>query len=213
MKNWYEWMRDRQDPQDTKKEFHWKNLFDETACLREWLDRGDYYTFGNQPSFQGKPYAKTLDDHYLALGITREQVAEWIDDPEYERLIQQAGIQVLTTPSKEVAEQFLTNIKDVFPIDWSTHHMLMQVQRPGDMWPLHYDRYKNQSFDAGDDVIQRWLIMLYDQQPGQCFFMNHENVSWQAGDVISWNQTNYAHGGANFGYYPRFTVRITGRLI
>ena len=213
MKKWYEWMRKHHDPEDASAEFLYKNLNKETACLREWIDRNDYHVFHEAPCFQGKQYAESLDDYYLNQNLSREQVAEWIDDPEYARLIKDSGMQVMAVPPKDTEKQFRDSIRDIFPIDWDTAHIVIQVQRPGDMFPLHYDRFKNQVFTADQGIVQRWVIMIYDQQPGQCFFMNDCNVPWKAGDVISWNQTNYSHGSANFGYQPRFSVRLTGRLL
>jgi len=213
MKKLYEWMRRYQDPNEDRHDFIERNLYKQTKCVRQWLDQGTYTLSHFKPAFDAEYYADTLDQYYLDQGLTRQQVKEWIQDPEYEILIKQVGLQVQTEAPPKVIEMFQNSVHDVFPIHWDTAQILIHVQRPGDMFPLHYDRYKNCEFDAHGKSVQRWLIMLYDQQPGQCFFMNNHSISWKAGDVIGWDQVNYSHGSANFGFYPRFSIRLTGVML
>jgi hypothetical protein len=214
MKKWYEWMRNHHDANDPKTEFVYKNLKEEIACVKDWIDStDDYHVYYEAQAFNGQQYVKSLDDYYAKQGLTKEQIAEWIDDPEYSRLIEHTGIQSWIALPKDIEATLKENIRDIFPIDWDKAQLIVQLQRPGDMFPLHYDRFKNQEFAAGEEIVQRWVIMIHDQQPGQCFFMNDCNVTWKSGDVISWNQTNYSHGSANFGYYPRYSIRITGKLL
>ena len=216
MRRWFEWMSQHQDDGDKKTEFVWKNLHQETESIRHWLSKGDWEYWFDGPAFDGKKYIKTISTDYEKFGIDLATISEWIDDPEYDRLMKQTGTMSIIAIPGMLRKIFVQQVRDIFPIDWDTAQIDIMAQRPGEMFPLHYDRFKNQEFDLAieqEQEIQRWVIMLDDQQPGQCFFMNDKNIEWKSGDVISWNQTNFSHGSANFGYHTRLSVRITAHLV
>ena len=87
---------------------------------------------------------------------------------------------------------------------------------PGQMFPWHYDRFKSNVFTGVHDKenkVKRWLVMLDDQKPGQVFLMGDQYIEWKKGDVIAWQNVELPHGGGNFGYWPRFSLRITGEIL
>jgi hypothetical protein len=216
MRKWYEWMAQHQGSNSAPVDnFVVGNIHDQTQCLRAWLDTGKWEIENQGPAFNADHYVSTLSPDYKKLGLDFDTVRNWVDDPEYARLIKESGQSVYISLPYPVRKKFIQQAQDSFPVNWDTAQIAVMLQRPGDMFPLHFDRKKSWEFDldsAQEKKIQRWLVMLYDQQPGQCLFMNNRNVSWRSGDIIGWDQTNLGHGSANFGYYPRFSVRITAEL-
>jgi hypothetical protein len=210
MRKWFEWMQQHLDARSDNSDFVTQNIYVQTQCLRDWLDTAELeITTGKV--FTGKTYIENIKDE-TTLGIDRQTIAEWIDDPEYNKLIKLVGTNGRVTLTDDIKKQFIEQVKDIFPIDWSNAELLVAAQRPGELFPLHYDRYKDTE-DAWRGQVKRWIIMIHDRRPGQCFFMNDKDIPWKAGDIVNWDHTRYHHGSANFGYYTRYSVRITGRLL
>lgn len=205
-------MQQHQNPGEPYVPGVFKNLYKETECLRTFIERGNLV--GHEiRAFDGRRYP--LDEKYRDLGMTPELLQEWVDDPEYHALTVVAGKTTHVDVPDFVLKKFISQARNEIPVDWDdkdTEIMLM-VQYPGQMFPLHYDRFKSIDYDidkSQERSVQRWMVMIYDQQPGQCFFMENQSLSWRAGDVLTWEQTYFHHGSANFGYWPKWSLRITG---
>jgi hypothetical protein len=218
MLKWFEWQSQHHDA-DLDGRFDAtayisQNVESATGILKTWLDQGDW-TYSTRPCIDPDLYVPWCARDYAEYGVTSEQLMEWINDPRYEKLMKQSGVGHKIPIKPEVREQFVSALQEAFDLDWSSATMDLTVQFPGEMFPLHRDKIKFKDFglrEEQENLVSRYLIMLDDQQPGQCFFMENQSVVWQAGDVINWNHYQFQHhGSANFGYWPRFTVRLTGR--
>jgi len=152
-------------------------------------------------------YADAIANTY---NLCKEQVQEWIDDKRYVNLRNQT-ISSIVLPAildKELKEK-LINIFS-FRDDLTT---FLFTQRPGQISTLHYDRKKDIDFGLEckeEKKIKRYIIFLHDQKEGQIFYIGGHFINWKAGDVFSWQQTGYQHGGANFGYHERPAIVVTG---
>ena len=215
MRKWYEWVRNyvsqRADGPDNKTDFIGANWFSETQCIRDWIEKNEWKS-NEYVIFDGVNYSKKVLQAFRSDELTEELVTEWVDDPEYQKLIREVGLGINITTPLHLKTTFSDSIQPYVNINRAAVDLRITMQPPGYMFPLHYDRPKFMDFNLGQDhdsSIQRWLIMLYDQQPGQCFFMNDQSISWKAGDSITWDHTMYPHGSANFGYYTRYSLMLT----
>jgi len=168
--------------------------------------------------FQGKQYAEFIKVCYNNLTeIDEKKLQEWLDDPEFDNLMKVAGKQLrLEIESKHIKKKIIQCVSKYFQIDWDKADITLYVQMPGQMFPLHYDAFKSNVFTGTHDKeykVKRWLIMLEDQKPGQSFQMGDRFINWAQGDVIAWKNVELPHGSGNFGYWPRFTLRITGEIV
>jgi hypothetical protein len=168
--------------------------------------------------FESKGYFEFIKTCYKNLTeIDDNELKQWLEDPEYSRLMITAGTElVMDIQEKRFLKPIIKSVSNYFNIDWETAELKLYVQLPGQMFPLHYDAFKSNIYTGShnnEHKVKRWLIMLDDQMPGQCFLMGDTYMSWKQGDVIAWKNVELAHGSANFGYWPRFTLRITGELI
>ena len=149
--------------------------------------------------------------------IDEEMLESWLSDPEYDQLRGASGQGLYYDCTDQITrKKTIQQIRDYFPIDWDTADINFTVQQPGQVFPLHYDGFKSNVFaDSPDqeDKVKRWLIMLEDQKLGQCFQMGDNFLTWKQGDVIAWKNVELPHGSANFGYWPRLTLRVTGKIV
>jgi hypothetical protein len=97
-------------------------------------------------------------------------------------------------------------------------------QRPGQMTHYHIDdlnslrlRYPEEYTDwdrfADPDRARRFAIMLEDWRPGQVFQIGNGSWErWRAGECVTWEWKDLPHGTANFGFWRRPMVQITGAV-
>ena len=214
MKNWYDWQDRNQFSETTDTNWIVGNLKNEIKIINQWLKVGSAVTVEG-PSFDRTEYLKEVVKNYQHFELSESTLTDWIMDPAYTRFFDVVSKHDTVSDIPEpVKKTFIKHVKDFFPVDWTQHvHIKITIQQPGHMFPLHYDRIKNDKFslDSGEEgQLKRWLIMLEDQQPGQAFFMNTEYLHWKAGDVVSWDHLSVPHGSANFGYHPRPMLLLTG---
>jgi hypothetical protein len=213
MKKWFEWQQQHFDPGDDPESYYYCNLVNETQCIRDWIEHGEVHRSqsSNYKLHQHEEYKKSILNQCAELGLDPATVIEWIDDPEYVELFnnQTQGSAAVPDFIKKV---FVRNARSKFNINWDTAEIILTITRPGDLIPLHFDNFTTYEV-KGQVVNNRWIVMLYDQLPGQCFMANNEYVSWCAGDTIGWNRTNYSHGSANFGYHDRYSLCITAEQL
>lgn len=91
----------------------------------------------------------------------------------------------------------------------------ISMMAPGDVLPLHRDRYKvyieKNSIKNINDVI-RCIVFLDDRKPGHFLEINGTNISdWKAGDWVSWKGDSM-HLACNLGIESRYTLQITGQI-
>jgi hypothetical protein len=214
MKKWFEWQQQHLDPGDDPESYHYCNLYDETQCIRDWIEQGKIYLDGasGRTNYQHEEYKKSILNQCTELGLDPATVTEWIDDPAYLEFHKNSWTQDSAVVPDFIKKVFIRNAKHKFNINWDTAEIALTVTRPGDLIPLHFDNFTMYTL-VGRVVTNRWIVMLYNQQPGQCFMANNEYVSWCAGDTIGWSRTNYSHGSANFGYHNRYSLRITAEQL
>ena len=208
MRRWYEWTVENHDKSQQHGPWVTMNVREHTQFLRNWIDTGKL-AVTEMAGMRRNIVIQEILSNYPDLDP--DTITEWIMDPEYDRLMESTQGRIFL--HEKFHDYLIKNLQPAFDIDWTSAVAEITVQRPGEMFPLHHDRLKHSQFGLPADMehrIQRWLIMLYDQQPGQCFFMDNQSVTWQAGDVIHWPRINVAHGSANFGYWPRYSLLLTG---
>lgn len=222
MLNWLNWQEKFHDLDTSIRDLGGKNnyiscnLLQETQCVRDWLSHNTYAT--RKKLHFGSGYIDMLAQDYDEFGVTKQQLQDWIHDSRFEKLMTIAGVATVIDIPGHLRQEIVDNLQNKLPIDLSDSDIYMTRQDPGDMFPLHRDRIKIKDFrsqDCQDETdISRFLIMLYDQEPGQTFQMGNDFLHWRAGDVINWPHHFFQyHGSANFGYWSRFSLRITGKLL
>jgi len=169
--------------------------------------------------FETKKYVEEIKVSYKNLiEIDQKKLHEWIDDPKFDNLMKVTGKQLILgeVEYNQLKKIILPNVSKYFSINWDKAHLALCAQMPGQMFPWHYDIFKSNVFTGVHDKeykVKRWLIMLDDQKPGQVFLMGDQYIEWKKGDVIAWKNVELPHGSGNFGYWPRFSLRITGEIL
>lgn len=116
------------------------------------------------------------------------------------------------TPSNQMRQLLIqTNLCEHLQLDESTTKFRIHEQRPGQIWPLHLDRKKDQEF--GRRPYKRYWIFFDDWQPGHAIQLGDQFIKWRAGDVWGYFDTDVPHGTANFGHESRFIMMVTGALL
>jgi hypothetical protein len=212
MTKFFEWQQAHQDYQTNNYNVLTDNVADAVKYIKLWLESGRYQ-YDEETCYQ--PRMEWFLNDYPELDPAI--VETWLDDPAFDKLLNHSGTQsVIRDIPLIVRKKFQQYAEHKIKLDWTTAEIRVHVQRPGDMFPLHYDRFKNSDFGESpqdNPKITRYLVMLDDKQPGQCFFMGEKSLDWRAGDIITWEHNSLHHGSANFGYYTRYSLRITGKQI
>jgi len=182
---------------------YFNSIKDNTNLFEQNSKEMDIFYLNDIDSMQATQLSKIYN-------IPLEEVKKWLNDLKYKNLVNQKMTLIKLEPYFEKKiETLLMNIFSLKEDMW----LAFWTQRPGQMAPLHYDRPKYLDFNTtveNEKNIKRYLIFLDDQKEGQIFYMAGQYISWRAGDVLEWDQTSYQHGSANFGYYDRPTLLITG---
>lgn len=210
MKKWFEWQQLNQHV-ESDVEYIVNNVREHCHIITDWITN-NLSQFQEQYFYSQQEYHKKLSQSYPEISI--EKIQEWISDPEFDFLLKQtARYDELTLPW-ETFQTFNSQCNNLFDIESDNSEIVITRQKPGQTSPVHYDRRKSTDYglNGQENRISRWLVMLEDQHPGQCFLMNKTFLTWKMGDVISWPNTELPHGASNFGFYDRYTLRITGKL-
>ena len=104
----------------------------------------------------------------------------------------------------------IQQVSDLFALDNCMARI--HVQKPGEMWPLHFDALDTIAFNVSDvDQIMRLTINLSDWQPGHFWSVgNYIWQNWRAGDVTVIDHINVPHCTANTSHEARVTLQLTG---
>jgi len=150
---------------------------------------------------------KTFNVDTIPLATLRQ----WVYDPEFDELLTKNShmeVNLQGAILKFVVSEFLNAI-GVDPTQVSTSRAKLNIQEPGQMFPLHFDRVRHNDYDnaekqlVSDPSHDRFLIFLENQQPGQMFQFDMCNITWSQGDVYTWNARDTMHASANAGYWTR----------
>jgi hypothetical protein len=104
----------------------------------------------------------------------------------------------------------IQQVSDLFALDKCMTRI--HVQKPGEMWPLHFDALDTIAFDVDNvDQIMRITVNLSDWQPGHFWSVgNYIWQNWRAGDVTVIDHINVPHCTANTSHEARVTLQVTG---
>ena len=159
-----------------------------------------------RPDKDGKTYYEKVAMDYA---LDENVVREWIDDEDYQELINDVYLNFLVLPERISAVITAFILKR---LHFNVRSVSCIAQRPGQMSPLHYDRKKisfNSLGQPTDEKIKRYILFLEDQQQGQVFEIADNNITWKRGDVFHLPK-EFPHGSANFGYHTRHAIIIDG---
>ena len=155
---------------------------------------------------------KTFNVDTIPLSTLRQ----WVYDPEFDELLTKNShmeVNLYDAILKFVVSEFL-NAVGLDPDHLATSRAKLNIQEPGQMFPLHFDRVRHNDYHnaekqlVSDPSHDRFLIFLDDQQPGQMFQFDMCNITWSAGDVYTWNARDTMHASANAGYWTRRILLI-----
>jgi hypothetical protein len=151
--------------------------------------------------------------------LAKSTLEEWIEDSRFADLLDRPSHEVVLFHEQDDFDQILAEFCKVMGIEKYRSKGLtslkLHILHPGQMFPLHFDRPQNHDFGqeispSGERFIhKRFFLFLDDQKPGQVFQIDHAYLHWKAGDVFDYDQKDDMHGGANFGYWPRYMLMIT----
>lgn len=89
-----------------------------------------------------------------------------------------------------------------------------QTQKPGHMFHLHVDKFGKKGreliLEGKHRSIIRFMVALDDWKLGQVFQIGNSYWKWKAGQCVTWSWKDIPHGTANFGWWNRPMLQITG---
>ena len=155
----------------------------------------DYY---NEVSFKGKPY--------------NPEAAEIMEG--YHNDLTRAGFNEHNTGGRQTRNlpNFFNVLAEASGL-WNPQIMMLE-QPPGKFIPWHRDSYNNYRRNfakVGDDTeVIRYLVQLNDWQWGHYVSVGNDVIhQYKKGDIHCWPEGIY-HSTANAGYWPRYSLTITG---
>lgn len=150
------------------------------------------------------------------IGVDKPTLESWIYDPDYAELLERPSNETVYFHEPADFDRILKEFCQGIGVKRYTSKGLtsvkINVQHPGQMFPLHIDRAQHYDFNkdfSNSQCHQRYFFFLDDQAPGQVFQVDHAYLTWKRGDVFSYDAHNDMHGSANFGFCPRFLMLIT----
>jgi len=155
----------------------------------------DYY---NEVSFKGKPY--------------NPEAAEIMEG--YHNDLTRAGFNEHNTGGRQTRNlpNFFNILAEASGL-WNPQIMMLE-QPAGKFIPWHRDSYNNYRRNfakVGDDTeVIRYLVQLNDWQWGHYVSVGNDVIhQYKKGDIHCWPEGIY-HSTANAGYWPRYSLTITG---
>ena len=115
----------------------------------------------------------------------------------------------------------LFKMVDWFAFEPSSLIARIHVQMPGQMFPFHVDGLvKTGALDdpkmqqsSCPERLARVQVMLTDWVWGHAWAVgNNYWIQWSAGEILYHPWWNIPHGTANFGFSPRASLQISGRI-
>ena len=175
-----------------------ENLADVVANTALEFTSDDAY---DEVSFKGKPY--------------NDEAAEIMEG--YHNDLTRAGFTSHNTGGNQrrddLPEEFhrmaeMSGLKDP--------QIMFLEQPPGRSIPWHRDSYNNYRRNfakVGDDVeVIRYLVQLNDWQWGHYVSVGNDVLhQYSIGDIHCWKEGIY-HATGNVGYWPRWSLTITGQV-
>ena len=209
VKKIYDFMSQYQDAYPADPPPMVANLEQEIAWFEHWCDTQtdlprEPYIYGESAERRHK-YCSVV--HNLT-GTDQADLEQWYQEPAYRNLVSQS-VSVILSPAG-IRARFSRAVQSRLPHD-SIESLIVYVQQPGDICPIHLDHNIELLKKQVDHSIERYMIFLKPQMPGQFFWIAGHSIQWRQYDVLKWPGA-FAHGSANAGYHPRpalfFTVRV-----
>jgi len=89
-----------------------------------------------------------------------------------------------------------------------------QTQKSGQMFHLHIDLFGKKGREllaqGNHKSIIRFMVALDDWKLGQTIQIGNSYWKWTAGQCVTWSWKDVPHGTANFGWWDRPMLQITG---
>mgnify|MGYP006076840403 CR=1 FL=1 len=153
---------------------------------------------------------KNIDRTAEHLNLSSATVTEWLDDPVFS-CYKETVVEFSPLDRSEISiRDYLSNLLN---LSINTTSIFLQDQQPGGITPLHLDGKKHMQYNLKEDeeyLIERYIIFLEDQHPGQFWQINEDFIKWKKGDILTWDQSTSPHATANAGYYNRPVIMVTG---
>ena len=144
------------------------------------------------------------------LNLPYETVQTWMDDPEFE-CYKDHVVEFRRPKSNEVFLAVKNFISDFLKLRDPV--IFLQDLKPGGITPWHIDGKKHLEYNLKEEeehLVERHIIFLEDQKPGQIWQINDDFIKWKIGDILTWSQSTAPHGTANIGYHSRPVLMVTG---
>jgi hypothetical protein len=216
MKSWYEWQLKNQ-----VVNHDWNSAGD--PCGNAWNDIGHYFDQLKDLYAQDKLHAfggAFFGDEYLkdikVQGYTDQEIRELYMTDADKEILQKSHIDRLGIP-ENIKDQLKIYFSEKFNLELEGQFMAIHLQLPGEFIVYHFDRPKSAEYCAlyvanAAPVALKYLIFMEDLHPGHAFQMGNRYITWNKGDVFTWNQRDVPHGSANFGHVPRLVFRVHGKI-
>jgi hypothetical protein len=220
MKQWFNWQLKNQvvDPKWPTKQRPVANIANSLGWFKEYIEQGftnntlEYY-YDNV--FYRDDWVKKASSSTDG-AVDAETLRSWMHDPELSTLMDNQGVEYIVNFPPDVEKRLKSILAERLSLIEDTINVRVHVQRPGQFFALHFDRNKYGQFDPNNPVdtyetkSEIYLVFLNKQELGQVFQIGRAQVSWDEGDVFTWQQVNMPHGSANFGFENRYAILLTG---
>lgn len=146
----------------------------------------------------------------LHLNLPYETVKDWLDDPEFS-CYKESVVELRTLKNNQLSTEIREFISNLLGL--RNPNIFLQDLKPGGITPWHIDGKKHLEYnlkESEEHLVERHIIFLEDQKPGQIWQINEDFIKWKIGDILTWDQSTSPHGTANIGYDSRPVLMVTG---
>lgn len=165
-------------------------------------------------TFFGEEYLSDIKDPAL----DPENIKKLFFHPDFETVTKNSDIDQVRVPA-DIGAELAPICSKIFNLRLDSVFLGIQLQHPGQYIMFHIDRPKYHDYGLKhtdmhqEPPYRKILIFCDDWQDGQCFQMGKEFIKWKAGDVFTWHPRDVPHGTANFGFEPRWILRVSGIML
>lgn len=178
--------------------------------LGNWIDEINRIPFGEAKNLNNSMPHRCIGSVFdeVHLGNIKDSIAcHYPDNLTYGRVYDQKK-------SGRALPKVFERMVNAIPLEQS--YVKATKQRPGELWPFHFDNFHALRTDS-DDVwadpgIRRIVIALEDWSWGHYYlFGNSVWHNWKAGEIVYFDWLE-PHATANCGPTPRHTLFVTGKI-
>lgn len=220
MKKWFEWCFANQCKDRTK----WDDYCSPVTNLRETLawffnQVKESHQAGESGSWHENVFYRLDWTERTAAGTNGDvhyrELWDWVHDPKYQLLMDRSGIEKINQFDDATRKKMIHVLAAGLNLKPETINFYVHNERPGEVFPMHFDRNKwnHFSLDGNTDYDPNYglyIIFFDDWQHGHAFQMGTKFLTWKSGDVFSWSHRDTPHGSSNFGYEDRTVLLVNG---